>query len=746
MRQLMQFGKAGMLALAALAVTCQPASADQGLASRARADNYFRHGAYHQAAAGYQQIADKTPRRKDAVLHARLADCYRLMHRPDSAAAWYAKALSAPRKTTSEMRLHYAEVLMTLEQYDSAAAVLRQYQALAPGNARAVAMAEGCALAGTLRGTAPGGRATLLPLNTDRSEIAPAIAGGKLVYSLDSALTGTGKRDNWTGQGYYNLYRVACPVPGRCDGSLQPVSPKLNTRYHDGTATFSRDQKEMYFTRSTIEKDMLGGINGVADEEGTVSLAIMVADQLDTVSGQYKRIVEAPFNQKNTSTTHPALSPDGTMLVFASDREGGRGGVDLYISRRVAGGAWSQPANLGAQINTSGMELFPVFISDREITFASNGHPGLGGLDVFYAKLDPETGTWGSLRHAGMPVNSSWDDMSLTLYPNRRSGYFSSNRPARRASDNLYAYRSLAPFINLLVEDSLTGLPLSMAEIAIETERGAVAMRTDAGGSAQSALWPQDSYRMTVRRDGFGSLAMPLSALSLTEDSDTMDVRVRLQPNTIMNYRARILDEASGEAIESPLLVITMDGERGADTVNLATGSLLQRHFNAGHVYRINAIKENYYSDEKIVDTRVADPALFRVSLSDTLYMCKLSIGAVCQIENILYDFDKADIRADAMGSLDKVLKLLRENPGLRLQINSHTDCKGGDDYNLRLSAARANTVIRFLAKRGVNVGRLQAKGFGASAPVFNCAGDCEGCSEDGRQRNRRTEFSVLGL
>lgn len=740
------FKRASLLAVVFVASVVTGAGADQGAASRSRADNYFRHGAYHQAAAGYHQLADKTPRRKDALLHARLADCYRLLHRPDSAAVWYSKALSAPRKTTPEMRLHFAEVLMTLQHYDSAAAVLRQYQALAPGNSRAAAMLEGCALASKLLNAAPEGRAVFLPLNSDRSEIAPAIAGGNLVISLDSFIAGTDKRDNWTGQTYYNLYKTPCAAGEACGGKLQPISPKLNTKYHDGTACFSAGQVEMYFTRTAIEKDMLGSINGVADEQGKVSLAVMIADQLDSATGQYRRMREAPFNQKGASTTHPALSPDGSMLIFASDREGGAGGVDLYVSRRSGNGEWGRAENLGPAVNTSGMELFPVFITDQLISFASNGHPGLGGLDIFYCGYNSATNTWEKPRNAGTPVNSSWDDMSLSFYSGARLGYFSSNRPAPKGSDNIYAYRRMNPYLKIRVVDSLSGAPVAMAEVAVSTEKGPVAMRTSQHGLAQAALWPQDRYAVSVQRQGFANLELPVDAMLLAAKSDTIDVDVRMQPNTIMSYRARILDEASGDAIESPLLVITIDGKPGADTVNLETGSLLQRHFDAGYVYRINAVKENYYSDEKVVDTRVADPALFRVNLSDTLYMCKLSVGAVCQIENILYDFDKADIRADAMGSLDKVIKLMREHPRLKLQINSHTDCKGGDDYNQRLSDARANTVIRFLAKRGIPAGRLKAKGFGASAPVFNCAGDCEACSEDGRQRNRRTEFSVLEL
>ena len=734
------------LSLAAIAITLQLPRAFAGNADQDKADYFYRHGAYQNAATYYENIVKKAPRRKDAVLHGHLGDCYRLMKDPEQAAMWYSRALTAPRKVPKDLKLHYGEVLMMLQKYDTATMMLQQYVATAPNDRRAANMIRGCEAAKAMMEAFPEGLSRPVAINTDRADIGPAIFGNSLVFTTDSMISGAAKKDKWTGQYYFNVYKVTCDKSGNCGTDITQLGGKLNTKYHDGTPAFSSDGQQMYFTRTFTETDGFGGISGVSDQQGTVHLDIMIADNYDAEKKEFKKVHPFPFNDKAYSTTHPALSPDGSMLIFASDMAGGAGAVDLYMSRKNSSGEWQAPVNLGKNINTEGEEMFPVFLDNKTISFASNGQPGLGGLDVFYSTWSDRDQSWGSVVNAGMPVNSSWDDMSLTMYEDGRNGYFASNRPAGKKSDNIYHYLRQKLYLHLRIADSATGKELEGAEVNIQGIRGGQPLMSNGEGYVSGQLYPQAAYRVAIKRKGYSDISTILTTEQLTHPVDTLGGTIRMQSTADIAYSAKILDEASGEPVENPMLVITREGSSHSDTVSLATGISLQKSFEPGTVYHINAVKENYYSDEKVISTKDYRPENGRLVISDTLLMCKLSVGAVCQIENILYDFNKAEIRSDAITSLDKVLKLMREHPTLRLRINSHTDCRGSDAYNMRLSEARANVVIRFLASKGVDMKRLEAKGFGATVPVYNCAGDCGNCPEEGRQKNRRTEFSVLGL
>jgi hypothetical protein len=253
----------------------------------------------------------------------------------ENAAKWYGKAMEAPRGITNEMRFHYGEVLMSLQRYDSAAKYLGLYSAAVPGNRRAANMLKGCERAKTTLANMPEGVAKFLTINTDGTDFGPAIDGNKLAFTSDDAILGGAmKKDKWTGGNYYNIYKVSCDMDGGCGTDYQPVSEKLNSKYHDGTCVFVNHGRQMYFTRSSIEADVFGE-STVADQNGTVHLDIMIADDYDTIQKRYKKLVPFAFNDKNSNTTHPAVSPDGNTMIFASDIVGGEGGIDLYMCKKM---------------------------------------------------------------------------------------------------------------------------------------------------------------------------------------------------------------------------------------------------------------------------------------------------------------------------------------------------------------------------------------------------------------------------
>lgn len=707
-----------------------------------RADFLYRQFAFHDAIPFYEKVA-ATPEGQNAQVYTRLGDCYRLTRQPAPAAVWYAKALQLEKNLPAETKLHYGEVLMTLQRYEEAADYLKQYQAVKPGDRRAANLIRGCAAAAERLRQIPGGTATLMAFNTDGSDFGPALRNNDLVFTTDSLVANAGKRDGWTGNPYYNMYWISCNEKGQCGTAPQPMGGKMNTRYHDGPAAFTADGSHMFFTRTTQARQFISR-QPVSDFTGTVRLQIMIADEYDTAARTYTRITPFRHNDKDYSIAHPAISPDGSLLVFSSDMPGGAGQTDLYLCRKEGDG-WSRPELLDKMINTEGNEMFPVFIDNTTLSFASNGHTGMGGLDVYFTRLDKSAGTWSEPENAGMPVNSSYDDMSLTLYPGSRHGYFASNRPAARKGDNIYHFNRQELYLSLRVIDSASGMAIGQATVLFRSDAGERRDTTGTDGQLFIRLFPQSMYEIAVSRQGYRTTIEYLSAPQTDRERDTIHAVVRLGSDMNIRYSAVVLDEKTRQPVPEPLVVMTRAGWGKADSAHLETGAVYTRVLEAGHTYQVYAVKDNYYGNEKQIPVKGIYPGAAPLRITDTIFMKRLSVGEVYRVDNIYYDFDKADIRKDARPALNRLLELLNQYPAMTIQVNAHTDCRGRDAYNLRLSQARAASVIKYLQQRGIDRSRLKSQGYGETDPVHRCA-DCDSCSEEQHQMNRRTEFRIIAM
>lgn len=727
-----------------------------------KGEYYFSHHGYNKALGFYLDISDKNPKQKNPALYARIAECYRHLGMPEQAAIFYSRALNEaglmtakrPGKSTkvnpsavlpADTKLHYGQVLMTVQCYEDAAIWLRDYQMENPNDRRAANLIKGCENASKAHNGMPEGVETLLAINTDLSEYAPALNLGNnhLVYSSDTTPVVFKKKDKFSGEYFYKIYQVTATKDGQCSNDYQSVNTKGIGKFHDANCVYTRDGQTMYFTRNIVENDILGQ-SSVPDDKNKVHLQIMIATDYDKTGNKFEKVTSFVYNNKDYSTAHPALSPDGNTLIFASDMPGGEGGSDLYSCKKAADGSWDKPVNLGKAINTEGEEVMPVFLDDNTITFTSDGHPGLGGLDVYYSTWNAGTQSWGTPVNAGVPVNSSYDDMSLVMYDDAQNGYFASNRPCEKGSDNIYHYYRQKLVLNLNVVDAYSGSNIDGATILVTGVKDKYNLTTNANGHTYTPLYPLTVYKVKVSKAGYFDLDTTLatSGIARVHDIDTILRTIRLRPEQAITFVAKILDEETRKPIDNPLIVISKEGSNHTDTINMATGIPFDHTLEPNSIYHINAVKDQYYSDEKVVSTMGLTGI---IKLSDTLLMCKLGVGVICQIESIYYDFDKATIRTDALPSLDKLLKFMRFFPHMTIQLNSHTDCRGSDAYNMRLSKARAQSVVQYLISKGIKPNRLRAKGYGKSKPIYKCE-NCESCDESFRQKNRRTEFEVLTM
>jgi hypothetical protein len=304
---------------------------------------------------------------------------------------------------------------------------------------------------------------------------------------------------------------------------LEPVSEterfgrSINTKYHEGPATFSRDGSVVIFTRNNFNNGQAG-----RSTDGVNKLKLYTAR---LVGGTWSASEELPFNSEEYSTGHPALSRDGTRLYFASDRPGGVGGTDIYVSRWESN-RWTDPVNMGPEINTAGNEMFPFADEKGNLYFASNGLPGLGGLDIFFASLSPEGKPTGPAKNLGEPINSKEDDFSLITDGNRRTGYFSSNRKNGGADDDIYRFEregSLYPCRQLTVNvyDEATKEPLPRTQIVVEggepgNERKE--LLTDDDGNVRLCVDAESDFRFTAMHNGYIDTKMGFSTRNLQDD------------------------------------------------------------------------------------------------------------------------------------------------------------------------------------------------------------------------------------
>lgn len=639
-----------------------------------KANYFYDHYAYSEAIPYYEKLDEKS---HDAVSLARLGDCYRLTNELEKASDAYSKAVKK-KGLKDPVLLRYGLVLMQQMKYAEAAKWFGEYQKKAKKDVRIINLIAGCESAPGILQAMPPGTALFQSFNTYGSDFAPTLWNGKLVFSSDTSIDVKKKTDKWTGRSYYNMYSVQCDAKGNCANELNKVteSKNIDIKYHDGPCTFSADGKEMYFTRSKYMEKLLSNTS-VANSNDVVLLEIMVATDYDTAKKQFKKIKPFAHNSEQYSVAHPAVSPDGKMLIFSSDMPQKKNpgmGSDLYVCNRDDKGGWSSPINIGKTINTEGEELFPYFANEKTLYFSSDGHKGLGGLDIYKAEWNPQTKSFSNPVNAGIPLNSSYDDISLALFADGRSSYFSSNRPAAKGGDNIYYYKKEKLFLQLNVIDSITREPLTGVQLKINSVKETKNTEVDGKGQYYSQLYPEAVYDLALSKEGYTGAGLSVTA---TTDKE-VDTLVRT-----------------------------------AVLFNLA---LLKR------------------------DTIPAVP----VATDFTKVVGVPEVNKVYEIGHFYFAYNKADLNDAAKKCLDDLVAFLRPQPTMRIQVRSHTDCRGGAAYNQKLSKQRANVVVQYLIQNGIDAKRLEYVGLGSSMPKIPCK--CAECSEEQHYENRVLEFKILKL
>lgn len=376
-----------------------------------------------------------------------LASCYKEVKDYPRAEYWYRILLNI-NPAEPEYIFHYAQMLQNNGKCEEAKVWYREY---GKTNKKGYEFAKACENNSQFTKNEDDYVLFQLPFNTEKAEFAPIFYKEGIVY------TGGGLSNISSGQ-YTDLYYTK-RLPDYSYSNPVKLKGKVNTPYHDGPASFNAVVNEIWVTRTSNQK-------ATDDDTGEAkrNLKIWFSKKNESKWGNF---MEFQYNNTNYSVAHPSISDNGQSLFFVSDMPGGYGGTDIYVCYR-RDSTWTKPRNLGPQINTIGSEQFPFLHPDGTLYFASNGHPGLGGLDIFYSTY--KGNRWEEPINYGSPINSSSDDMTVLLDYDKNSGYFSSNRYGGKGSDDVYYFElknvqvsSTPPIdpLNSTSKNILPGIPLN---------------------------------------------------------------------------------------------------------------------------------------------------------------------------------------------------------------------------------------------------------------------------------------------
>ena len=622
------------------------------------ANEQYERGEYYDAQKTYRKIYNKLSKREDRPLRGQVAfqlgECYRKLSMTARAAAAYQNAIRY--EYADSMAIFYlAQALQAEGKYSQAVANYELFLEKSPGHRLSEDGIRGCNLALKWKESPTRYIVKSAKLfNSRRADLCPMFLGADhdQLYFTSSTEKATGdKRSEITGTKKFDIFVSKKDELGAWQ-KPELVEGGLNTEYDEGITSFSPDGSTMYLARARREPN-----SGTTVEIYT--------------SKRSEAQWSAPVKYEITADTlsaygDPAVSPDGQWLYFASDMPGGQGGIDLWrvnLNERVG-----TLENLGDQINTAGDERFPYARTDSVLYFSSDGHAGMGGLDIFKATRTP-SGGW-NIENMGYPVNSAADDFGIT-FGEGESGFFSSNRNDARGYDHIFSFEK-------------------------------------------------------------PDLKITISGYVLDKDEEPVpDAVIRIVGNDGSNQKAIGRDDGT-----------------------------FQFNLQRGVKYAMLAGARGYLNGRQEFESDTAEV--------DAEYYVDFILAAVHKpqvIENIFYDFDKATLRPESKTALDEMAQMLKDNPHVAIEMAAHTDRWGSDEYNIRLSQRRAQSVVDYLIEAGVDPERLKPQGYGESMPktvtkrinrlypqfeegVVLTEEYIETLSQEDQdaadQINRRTEFQVI--
>ncbi|PTN07481.1 WD40 repeat protein [Mangrovibacterium marinum] len=559
-------------------------------------------------------------------------------------------------------------------------------------------------------------------VNTAKSDFASYLYGQELIYNSEVKVEGDKKKESYL---MYDVYSTQLLPEGQTAKKGEHRS-RISTKIQEGPMTICEATGEMYLTQSYEEET---DVKNIVFKKENIRLCIT---RFEKAGDDWKEVGPFPFASKDYSVAHPTVSSTGDTLIFISDMPGGAGGTDLYYTIRK-GEEWTDPVNL-KKLNTAGNEMFPYWDADGTLYFASNGRDGQGGLDIYYTSLnglDPA-----DILTFNNAINSAADDFGFIPGPAERYAYFSSNRSGGQGADDIYVVLPEEYKFNLLVISSFTDKPVAGVKVEIKNEKGKVVAEsvTDASGHTPLKAEMGKRYDLLATKAGYYDKT---KEISLVADAGFVNKEEVLYIDPSHRLRGQVVNIFGDEPIAGATITIAQDGKAVDSATTDAEGNF-KADIQPEHNYLVTAEADNFFGTDVEFSTQGMEPG----ELFYYFQLYPLDAGTRIGLTNIYFDYDKYNIRPDAVRVLDRMAETLAKYPDIDIKLEAHTDCRGTDEYNQKLSERRAKATLDYLVRKGIDKSRIEAIGFGETQLVNECADDVD-CSEEKHQENRRTVFEI---
>jgi outer membrane protein OmpA-like peptidoglycan-associated protein len=607
--------------------------------------------------------------------------------------------------------------------------------------------------------------------NTAKTEFDAKKIGDELIFTSSS------KPEIYKNNGLPFLGIVKAPLknPGEIGNQSIFSSALFKENANDGTPAFTKDGSTVVFARGNTGKS----------KDPSPDVDLYMSKKTGNAWSEPERL---SISDSIAWDGSPSFSADERTLYFSSNRRGGKGGVDLYRVPIDNSGRFGRPINLGSTINTPGDELFPYVSANGKLYFSSDGHPSIGGLDLFVASRNENEII---VEHLGVPINSIGDDFAIS-FSDSTQGYISSNRPGGKGDDDIYFFKSTGSEdrwwtldIPILVDTDNDGIP---DYLETDSDNDGIADSIEVGMDYKNPLDTDADGIPDFRDNDSDNDGIPdiievgkvkdnpvdtdKDGIPDFRDTDSDDdgipdaieaINKNYNPNgtklktKIVNYFVQVkVVDPSGNPIDSVKINVRKNGQTLSNEKTNKKGfiELIDLAENDELVFKCD--KEDFITVRSSfsMEGKTIPESLLKKEMTDTTFQVIITmdrpeigkeISKLYEINSIYYDLDKADIRTDAAEELDKIVQFLTDNTQMNLELGAHTDARASTGYNLKLSQRRAESAVNYIIRRGIAKDRIKPKGYGESQLINECSDGVE-CPEEMHQQNRRTEFKIIKI
>jgi len=692
-----------------------------------KGDKEFDLKKYTSAIQLYQKAIDSGKDNTNvAELIRKIGIAYKEMNNYSLAIQNFEKFLTI-KPDDSDVNYRYGDALLRSGELRKALSVFNELLKSYPGNEEIMRMIASCnkAMVESQKKDMPPIKNQNL-INSKQSEFGLAFFDNKLIFASSRITNDYSSIHERTNQGFSNFYSAKYDSVFQMYNNPEKLNWALNTPANEGTFAYNPNNKIAYYTQCKQNPDLCRILKAKWN------------------NGKWSDIKQILTSHPEYDLAHPALSSDMKTLYFSSNLPGGLGGKDIWRAPVLFDGEIGTPERLDNTINTPYNEMFPYLVGDTILLFSSDGHIGMGGLDIYYSKI--VNNLFERPINLGAPINSHGDDFSIILNPDLRGGYFCSNRNNVEQSDDIFAF-----FHNIFLEDlngkvidSLTFNPIQDAKITYYINNLPIKIvYSDTNGkfilpnSAHSLC--EENHHILVEKERFIPKRMDVPCYSENEIVVLMDDGSGRR-HTLEGI---VFDKKTNKPISEAR--VSLKSIKGLDVTAVAgaDGKYKFGGIAPDDYIALRATKDGYLADSKSFMTP-AGLEVLNISPAtgfDTDFgLYPIEKNVEFRIENIYYEFDKATLLPESKASLNKLVNILMENPRVLIKINSHTDNRGSNKYNLALSVRRGASVVNYLTKAGIRGSRLNSQGYGESRPEFANAK-----TEEEHQLNRRTTFEIVG-